>query len=367
MSRRVKLIIMLVVLVLFCLIASRPLIDWLGQRKPAAGQTVEAQLNAERCRLMAPDHIVKLINPKPAGTVVDLGAGFGLFTFSLAKAVGENGRVFATDTDSRIIAHLAERIKKEGVKNVTPVRVQPDGLDHFYREHMFDVILVSDVISLIPAPELFFSQLNPCLREGSGRLWVVDMRLDPDFTPFEFADAGALRKALLSHGADSSLLRRLGPRVRDVLAAQSSSPTDETLCPLVVEELNRMLDDPTLWPEAQSSKWPLNQRESEVRQALSMTLEKAGVFTSRNGAGSISVKGPLRLLNRLVLQDMLQSEQWEKAFSLDRLDRSQWAPLLARLSAGQDYQALFLKAGYSLVQEHSGLAYHNIWEFKRKS
>jgi tRNA A58 N-methylase Trm61 len=43
---------------------------------------------------MSPAKVVELLNPQPASTLLDLGAGCGLFTFMLAPAVGENGTVF---------------------------------------------------------------------------------------------------------------------------------------------------------------------------------------------------------------------------------------------------------------------------------
>src|SRR5260370_7897210 len=98
---------------------------------------------------------------------------------------------------------------------------------------------------------------------------------------------------------------------------------------------------------------------------MSEIREKTEGCWAERGTLDATTKGVLRLLNRLVIQDILEDYRWEKPFVLDQLDWSQWKPLLARLAAGQDYPALFRKSGYQLVEERMLLTYHRIWEFKR--
>jgi len=368
MSSRLKLLLAFVAFAVLCFLLSRPLIEFLGERKSRIGQSAEDQMRPERLNLMSPDQVVRLINPKPSSTIVDLGAGFGLFTFPLAKAAGDTSKVYATDTDPTAISHLTDRSKKLGLKNVIPVRVQPDGLDAFYTQKLFDVIVVSDVIPLIEAPETFFSKLNPSLREESGRLWLVEMRLTPDFTLVEFSDAISLRNKLQPNGRDSVIIQRLSPETRKILDAPPSANDSLPLRQTVIRDLNRILEDATFWPDVIRNKCPLNQRETKLRESLEQTLEKAGVFKQNAVTGNVSEKETLRLLNRLVLQDMLGTVLWEQAFSIDNADdpvRSPWPHLLKKLTTGQDYPGLFRKAGYTLVQDHKELSYHHVLEFKR--
>ncbi len=351
MQRKTKVAVLITSLVLVGL--ALPLIrQYFGRFR--SGQNAEYQLNSERTRLLSPERVVKLINPSPGSSVLDID---GLFTFPLAKALGESGTVFATDTDPLVVDYLKEHAAKENIKIVVPIQVSPEGLDSFYTQHVFDVILAVDVVPLIPAPDLFFARLRPFLREVSGRLWIVDMRLDPDFVAMEFPDAGALRALLLSQRVESTIWHRFGASVQRTLAASAAANDNAAMQSLVIDELNRMLEDPSLWPEAQAGNWPLNMREEKV--------EKSDAFSPDSGTLDVTTKGVLRLLNRLVIQDILEDYRWEKPFVLDQLDWSQWKPLLARLAAGQDYPALFRKSGYQLVEERMLLTYHRIWEFKR--
>ena len=321
--------------------------------------------NPDRVRVISPSKVVRLMAPQPGNTVLDLGAGDGLFTFMLAEAVGPSGKVFATDTDHRSVGFLADKARKDNVNNVEPIRVRADGLDSFYGQHVFDIILVADVVPLIPEPEAFFEQLRMSLREGSGRLWVVDMRLDPDFSILEFDDVINLFKIPENEVLQSIILKRLGGGSRQALSDHSASGVPGYLQACIVEDLNRMLEDPTLWTDVQAQKLRLNSREEEVREYLCEVLERERADAKPGNAVTPRAKAVQRFLNRLIIQELLGTYWWESAFELDKIRWRRWKPLLARLCAGQDYEKLFAKSGYELVHEHNILIYHRIWEFKR--
>ena len=50
-------------------------------------------------RTIIPETVIKLAGIKPGDFIADIGSGHGFLTFPLSGAVGENGRVFSTDTD----------------------------------------------------------------------------------------------------------------------------------------------------------------------------------------------------------------------------------------------------------------------------
>jgi 2-polyprenyl-3-methyl-5-hydroxy-6-metoxy-1,4-benzoquinol methylase len=386
-SRRIKIAIVLSVLVLIVLLI-KPLYDrfGLGPRQPV--QTATAHYNADRTQLLPPTQLIRLINPRTGSTVLDLGAGFGLFTIPLAHAVGDGGKIFATDMDMRALAFVEEYARKNNLRNVITVRVNSKGLDPFYTRQTFDIIFASEVVYHINDPDTFFYRLRESLREESGRLWVVDMRLDPDFTLWEFGDSKGLFDALRSLGAESPVTRSLRDEVRKALSAAPPAGAVEGLTAKAIEDLNRILDDLTLWPTA--GKLRLNSREESLRQYLSMVVERSGSIKGWAGRSEGSQSMALRLLNRLVLQDLLGSHRWEKAFSLvEVFGDSQWKLLNsseARLGSllvvkniywmveiitrreiiRESLLDLFVRAEYIPVQEHRGFPYHYIWEFKRE-
>jgi len=330
------------------------------------GQSPEVQLSAERIKFMAPDRVLQAMNLRPGLTVLDIGAGTGLFTFRLAQAVGDAGRVFATDTGSSVLRYLRRQSRRANITNVELVLVREKGLDPFYTQNTFDVILASEVMPLIAEPGVFFQQLRPSLKAGGGRLWIVTLRLDSDFDADEFGDFRAVLDFLRSEGASSLLAGRLSPRVREALAAERGASVSEPLRTLLVEDFNRILNAPALWPELQ--RWLashpsfLNAREAQLRQHLGNELAKAGVFAPGARDLDDGARPMLRLLNRLIIQDAFKTKVWERAFSLDNLGWWQRGPLL---SWRERTPSLLKTAGYELVCEHKLLLYHRVWEFKR--
>jgi protein-L-isoaspartate O-methyltransferase len=366
MRMKTKVVIGLL-LIIAGVILSRPVIEFFTQQKPFSGQNPQDQLSSERSRIMSPDKILHLLNLQQGSIVLDLGAGYGMFSFALGRFVGPTGKVFATDVDSQVIAFLNERIRKEGTKNVIPVQVSLQGVDSFYRNQKFDVILASDVVTLMQSPETFFDVVRPSLKEGTGRLWVVNLRLDPDFTTLEFGDSGALRSALLSSGVQSAIVRRLSPATGKALAATSSTPPPEQFTSLVIEDLNKILEDPTLWPEAREKKWPLKQQDANLRDSLTQMIDQKGGFTPRAGI-SDDTRHLLRLLNRLIIMDLMGTDLWVKAGKLNELSKRQLEPLLKSLEppTSSGLPPFFGKVGYEMVQEHKNIPYCGIWELKRK-
>ncbi len=90
-----------------------------------------------------PDLIVAAADIKAGDTVADVGAGSGLLTLHLARAVG-HGKVVATDIDRAVLDMLVARLRKAGVSDVVETRIvsaDTPGLE----AGMYNVILLAEV------------------------------------------------------------------------------------------------------------------------------------------------------------------------------------------------------------------------------
>ena len=350
----------------------RPITEILLQQKRPPGQSAEDQLSLQRSRIMESDKVIQLVNPPTGGTVLDLGAGFGMYAFRLGRAVGSAGKVFATDIDSATITYLNEEVRKEGATNVFPVQVSSHGLDPFYRGHEFDLIFVSDVILLIPSPKLFFDELRNSLKKETGRLCVVTLRMDPDFSDLEFGDAQALHDVLRSPALKSGLGTRLSAPAKEILKAPLTATNSPAFVAMVLVDLNKMLEDPTLWPQARDEKWPLNTAYANLRDLLSDMLGRRGVFASPSKLTESS-RGGVRMLNRFIIADLLRSDLWGKLTVLNTGNKQQLKTVLAPIEAdeastfwGFPGHPPFLDNSYEMVRDHKTLNYCSVWEFRRK-
>src|SRR5205823_6080089 len=67
------------------------------------------------------DGVLSRLSLKPGMVVADIGAGSGLFTRPLAKAVAPGGRVYAVDIQQDLLVHIDKRDKEENIRNVVTV------------------------------------------------------------------------------------------------------------------------------------------------------------------------------------------------------------------------------------------------------
>ena len=84
-------------------LASRPAAEWT--------KTLESP---ERIAGLRTDEVIARLNLKPSDVVADLGAGTGLFSLPLAKAV-TSGRVYAVELDEGFLAQIRGKAKTENV------------------------------------------------------------------------------------------------------------------------------------------------------------------------------------------------------------------------------------------------------------
>jgi SAM-dependent methyltransferase len=110
---------------------------------------------------------------KPDAIVADIGSGTGYFSVRFAHMVPK-GRVYGVDTEPGMVKHLADRAKREGLKNVTAVAGKPG--DPRLPEKA-DLVILVDVYHHVENREQYFRQLQKSLRPG-GRLAIIDFRMD---------------------------------------------------------------------------------------------------------------------------------------------------------------------------------------------
>jgi predicted methyltransferase len=124
------------------------------------------------------DAIVKALALTPGMAVADVGAGSGLFTLAIAKAVGPKGRVYAVDVQDYFLESIAKRAKKAKLTNVETVHADQhaSGL----AEASIDLAVLVDSYHHLERPTAYLLDLHRALRPGA-RLVVIDFdRTRPD-------------------------------------------------------------------------------------------------------------------------------------------------------------------------------------------
>ena len=133
-----------------------------------------------------PDRVIRDLDLKPGTRVADVGSGDGYFTLRLARAVGEDGHVFAVDVDARALAELKSRADQERLTNVTAVL--SESMDTRLSPDSVDVLFICDVLHEVPE-----AQRLPLVRSAvralkpGGFLYLIDWRKSRmvRFDPYE--------------------------------------------------------------------------------------------------------------------------------------------------------------------------------------
>ncbi len=129
--------------------------------------------NKEQVRFDAdrrPDKIIEAMGIGPGSHVADIGAGSGLLTVHLARAVAPNGKVVATDIDGAVLDLLAQRLKAAGLGDVVERRVA-DAEKPQLEAGAYDAILLAEVDHYFSDPAAWLRDASSALRPG-GRIVI---------------------------------------------------------------------------------------------------------------------------------------------------------------------------------------------------
>lgn len=124
--------------------------------------------NPGRLERMQVERVVETLKLVPGSAVADIGAGSGLFTRTLAKAVAP-GVVYAVDINPNLLAHIEKSAKEAGLANVKTV-LATEGDPRLPRA--LDAIFICDTLHLIEGPERYLRELHGHVRPG-GRVAII--------------------------------------------------------------------------------------------------------------------------------------------------------------------------------------------------
>jgi predicted methyltransferase len=120
-----------------------------------------------------PDEIMDALGIADGASVADVGPGAGWFTIRLARRVGPNGRVFATDVQPQMLEAVRRRVAREGLLNVE-TRLGSD-TDPKLPLRSLDAALVVDTYPEVEDRVTFLRNLGAALKP-TGRIGIVNYK-----------------------------------------------------------------------------------------------------------------------------------------------------------------------------------------------
>ena len=154
---------------LVCLLFTFPAA--LHSQRPAAVVRQEREQAAREVPLLA-----DVLALKPGMTVADVGSGGGAMSVVLAKWLGTDGRVFATDIRAAQLTEIRDAVKEAGLPNVVVLEGAEASTN--LPGACCDAIFLRDVYHHLTRPREFDASLVASLKPG-GRLAIMDFPADP--------------------------------------------------------------------------------------------------------------------------------------------------------------------------------------------
>jgi len=150
-------------------LAARQATDWISTLESPqriAGQKV--------------DEVLAKLALRPGSVVTDIGAGSGLFTRPLAKAVAPGGTVYAVDIQQDLLDYINQRDRQEHIQNVKTVL--GEFTDPKLPSRDVDLALINDVLHHIENRAAYLKTLGTYMNK-SGRIAIIEMNKDDPNTP----------------------------------------------------------------------------------------------------------------------------------------------------------------------------------------
>lgn len=141
-----------------------------GARRADDTEREQARFDAER----RPEKVVEALGLRPGARVADVGAGTGLLTVHLARAVAPDGVVVATDIDGAVLELLHSRLAAAGLADVVERRVVGAETPEL-EAGGYDAILLAEVDHYFSDPVAWLEAATTALKPG-GRI-VISNRI----------------------------------------------------------------------------------------------------------------------------------------------------------------------------------------------
>jgi len=139
--------------------------------QPAPEESIRRLELPNRVASQKVEEVVARLGLKPGLVVADIGAGTGVFSRPMAKAVAPGGKIYAVDIEPRLLDYLEQRARDERIGNI--VRILGDPADPRLPQADVDLAFFNDVLHHIEHRETYLKALSKYIKPN-GRIAIVE-------------------------------------------------------------------------------------------------------------------------------------------------------------------------------------------------
>lgn len=121
-----------------------------------------------------PKRNISELGLKDGQQVADFGAGPGHYSIEAAKAVGEDGHVYAIEIQKELVSKVESRAESAGLDNVNVIWGDLEKSEgSTLKSGLADVVIASNVLFQVKDKEQFLNEAYRVMKDG-GRLLLID-------------------------------------------------------------------------------------------------------------------------------------------------------------------------------------------------
>jgi ubiquinone/menaquinone biosynthesis C-methylase UbiE len=174
-----QIILIILGIIILWLIVERILRKCYQSPAPAfIGRFLDSDL---RRKIQPPDKIIKYSGIKKDMQVLEVGCGSGAFTTFAARAVGDEGKVYALDIQPAMLKQLERKLSRNENKDIVNIEtINSSAYELPFDDDTLDLVYMITVLQEIPDRKKALQQVKRVLKPG-GILAVTELFLDPDY------------------------------------------------------------------------------------------------------------------------------------------------------------------------------------------
>jgi len=131
--------------------------------------------------LQPPDKLIERSGIKQGMTVIDLGCGNGAYTNFVARAVGEQGKVYAVDIQTAMLRGLENKLARTENQDIRNVKLKKaNAYDLPFEDGAIDLVYMVTVLQEIPDRDRALREVKRVLKPD-GILAVSEIVIDSDY------------------------------------------------------------------------------------------------------------------------------------------------------------------------------------------
>ncbi|EPY2278833.1 class I SAM-dependent methyltransferase [Clostridium sporogenes] len=115
--------------------------------------------------------VIKKLEIKKGDIIGDIGSGGGFFTFQFSKIVGTDGKIFAVDTNQKLLSHINKISKRNEIQNIETMLSNETGCP--LPNTSCNFIFMRNVFHHITRQVDYFKNIKNCLNTG-GKIVIIE-------------------------------------------------------------------------------------------------------------------------------------------------------------------------------------------------